>query len=776
MLRSLLKGLMRISTKLFFWFLVVTLVPVFIVGLVVVIFSQNQFSERIANDLTTIAVIQEQRLDDVINLYLDTHTLLSSDLEMAALTKSLVESPAGGQTAARSALNERLLHMHRSTNISRALSVVNLNGEVVGSTSLDFIGKLRPGVLAGNEGQNRSIVSDIGPADRSSLTIRVIGPIRFDGEIVGVLEMTTIAEPITNIASNFTGLGDTGETLLAQATEEGDALLLTPTRFDPQAGMKRTVSHLAADVPVTAALQRQERVFVHDAKDYRGVPVIAASRYYEPLNWGLVVKIDAAEAFRPIREIEYFFWYAILASVLIALFFSYEVSNELGKPLNELTTAAEKIEGGDYSARSVGTTRTDEIGLLATAFNEMAERVEVSHEGLESKVRERTSALKQNLQLVNHLRAVADAILSSIGDAVIATDDKDCISFTNTSFERLFGMRHEDVIGKPIRDMLDVRTESGAEDPSFFRNVYAKRSQVWSGTLYFTRGEETFPAHLTLSPVSLSGVLIGHVLVLRDVTEEKAIERAKTEFVSIASHQLRTPLSAINWYVELLNDQKSGKLTKKQQEYSQTIHESSRRMTDLVNALLNVSRIEMGRISIEPKPQHVERILENTFKELKPQITEKQLYADIDIQKRLPKIPVDENLIRIVFQNLLSNAIKYTPEHGSVHARIVRVNAGTKVKGRRIGEASLLITVSDNGYGIPKDQQEKIFGKLFRADNVMTKAIEGTGLGLYVSKSIIDHSKGLIWFESEEDKGTTFYVTIPLTGMPERAGVKTLIA
>jgi len=249
------------------------------------------------------------------------------------------------------------------------------------------------------------------------------------------------------------------------------------------------------------------------------------------------------------------------------------------------------------------------------------------------------------------------------------------------------------------------------------------------------------------------------VVVFRDVSKEREVDRAKTEFVSLASHQLRTPLSSVNWFAEMLLAGDAGKLTKQQNEFIQKIYDGNQRMVDLVNALLNVSRIELGTFSVEPEPTDIVEISKSVIEELTPQVKEKKLKIEEKYEK-IPKFSADPKLVRIVLQNLLSNAVKYTPEKGKVSADISLKNN------------NILIEIKDSGYGIPKDQQDKIFTKLFRADNVREKETEGTGLGLYIVKSIVDNSGGSISFDSAEDKGTTFHVSLPLSGMKAKEGSK----
>ncbi len=254
------------------------------------------------------------------------------------------------------------------------------------------------------------------------------------------------------------------------------------------------------------------------------------------------------------------------------------------------------------------------------------------------------------------------------------------------------------------------------------------------------------------------------LLLVEDITKEKQIDKAKTEFVSLASHQLRTPLSTVNWYTEMLLAGYTGEINEKQKKYLDEIYRGNQRMVELVNALLNVSRLELGTFVVEPEPTDIVVLAKSAIDEQKNVIDQKKLKFSDHFANDVPKINVDPKLLHMVFQNLLSNAVKYTLEGGSIEFGISLDKEKRYVN----------IRVADTGYGIPKNQQDKIFTKLFRADNVRKKDTEGTGLGLYIVKSIIEHTEGTIRFESEENKGTTFYISLPIEGMKKKEGTKAL--
>ena len=174
-------------------------------------------------------------------------------------------------------------------------------------------------------------------------------------------------------------------------------------------------------------------------------------------------------------------------------------------------------------------------------------------------------------------------------------------------------------------------------------------------------------------------------------------------------------------------------------------------MIGLVNALLSVSRMDLGTFILEPEPIDIVLLIENVVEEQKFAIKEKNIQLSLDFGQNIPIIQADPKLFSMVVQNLLSNAVKYTPVKGKI-----KISLSLNYIDRNI-----LFKINDTGYGIPKNQQDKIFKKLFRADNVREKDTEGTGLGLYIVKAIIDNSGGKVWFESKENKGSTFYVQLP---------------
>ncbi len=452
-------------------------------------------------------------------------------------------------------------------------------------------------------------------------------------------------------------------------------------------------------------------------------------------------------------------------------FFEWAHKRYMGEtfPATVLLTSV-KLKNGEYvqaTVRDITEQKKD-----AEKLKDYTKKVEQANENL-TKTRMAMMNIMGDLRIEKETLAEAkakdEALLESVGDMVVAIDKKGSVIFMNKQSEVMLGKKLPEVIGKSYFDMwLLLYDEEGkkilelADRP--FEKVLKSGKKTIFNDYYCRVDSKKFAASIVVSPIFLDKEVVGAVESMRDITELKRIDKAKSEFVSLASHQLRTPLTAIKWYSEMLLSGDAGKVGKKQKQYLNEIHVGNERMVELVNALLNVSRIELGTLGILPEPADLRKISRSVLEEAKPLILEKKLKVSEEYEKGLPMVAVDSKILQIIFQNLVSNALKYTPKGG-------RVSVGIKKQ-----KSDAVFTVTDSGYGVPKAEQAQLFTKFFRASNIREKDPNGTGLGLYIVKSVVEDFGGKIWFVSEENKGTTFYVSIPLTGMKKKEGIKGLIS
>jgi len=428
------------------------------------------------------------------------------------------------------------------------------------------------------------------------------------------------------------------------------------------------------------------------------------------------------------------------------------------KPLDELTKKSKELAIGDLSKR-INITSHDELGQLGAAFNDMAQKLQEMKQGLENTVKHKTAELEENLEQLKIQQAKDDAIFKSIGEGLILTDNKGIVIFLNKNAEITLDLTRKDCYGKMLKDVLVLYDENAHMVPEENRPISIALNQgitKSSKLLLVKKNDQKINIEMTSSPVIQhcqeddKPTIIGSITTIRDITKEREVDRMKTEFISLASHQLRTPLSSIKWYTEMLLNGDAGPLSPDQLELARSVSASSQIMSEIVGALLNISRIELGKIALNPKPTDLKELINACMKEVEVKYKAKKQILTFEIPENFPKVPIDVEMFKQVYLNLLTNAIKYSPAEGRI-----AINVSIK-------DNQFISTVSDSGYGIPKNQQDKIFKKFFRADNVIKKETDGNGLGLYLVKSIVESSKGKIWFESEEGKGTKFYFSLPL--------------
>lgn len=429
--------------------------------------------------------------------------------------------------------------------------------------------------------------------------------------------------------------------------------------------------------------------------------------------------------------------------------------------INQLKTAIVALEPNSEILKMDAASSIDEASYLINsliklinAHKEFSQKLEVRKIELE-KVNKLLE--QEKFQLVQE-KAKAQSILYAIGDGLIVTDIFGRISIVNQAFTDLLGYKDEEVIGKMMSSIVKKVDKNGIEIETEERLHFlalktgqAQSSRADKSYYYLRKDGSKFPVKISVAPIVIGGQKIGVVEVFKDVTKEEEINKAKNEFVSLASHQLRTPLSSINWYTEMLID--GGNDKDEMELYLSEIKKARSRMTNIINALLDVSRIELGTIQVETKEVDMVQLIERLIKDQYPDIQKKNIRVHTNFTENLPKVSLDEKYFEMVFQNLLSNAIKYTPENKDI---------GVEVDMMQNQEGKIIIKVWDTGYGIPENEHEKIFSKLFRASNIKTLDTDGNGLGLYIAKSIIETIGGQIGFKSKLNQGSLFYIISPL--------------
>ncbi|MDP2864218.1 MAG: ATP-binding protein [bacterium] len=445
-----------------------------------------------------------------------------------------------------------------------------------------------------------------------------------------------------------------------------------------------------------------------------------------------------------------------------------DLEEEIGSRQKRITREMTLLtkDGGKIPVNVSGQFRRDEegnlIGYFFALFNISA--LKKFQEELEKKVKEKTKELegktkeleasgrallnilediKEALRATEEEKNKTQAIITNFTDGLFLFDEKSNLVLVNPQAEVFFEIRARDLINKPILELSTIPALSslakllGPEITGIFRKEF--------------QAKENLVLEVSTIPIMREEEKLGTLVILHDVTREKRIERMKTEFVSIAAHQLRTPLSAIKWALRMLLDGDLGGITVEQKNFIEKTYGSNERMIALINDLLSVARIEEGKYLHKPILTDIELVVKFVIDSFKEEIKRKKLKFEFKkTEKKLPLVLIDVEKIRLAIQNLLDNAIRYTHFDGKVTVSLKRV------------KKEIEVSIKDTGVGIPKDQQERIFTKFFRAANVMRMETDGSGLGLFITKNIIEAHGGKIWFESEENNGSTFHFTLPV--------------
>ncbi len=414
--------------------------------------------------------------------------------------------------------------------------------------------------------------------------------------------------------------------------------------------------------------------------------------------------------------------------------------------IEQVLDIIQKVARGNYRVACTLSKKNDIFDALGIGINMLIddtksgiEKIERGKKNLNRRIKERT------LELENE-RNKFQAIIEGISDGILVINAKSNIIMVNPSSERLLGIKKSQVVGKHVLDCLEDikildlitrRLESGDE-------YYSKELII---TNRETGMERVLNGRIS-SVLTRTGKGLGAVIVLRDITKEKEVDRMKTDFVSNVSHELRTPLASIKGFVSTLIETEVTEDERK--EFLTIVDQESDRLNQLIEDLLDLSRIESGKIRLNFNSVNILEIIKRLEIEVSNKIKKKKIFFKIDVSKSLPMVKADENALLQILVNLVSNAIKFIKK-GGIWIKVKQWDKGKYIK----------FSIQDTGIGIGKRYLEKIFEKFYRIEAI-AHTIPGTGLGLAIAKDLVEKHEGKIWVESEVRKGTTFYFTIPV--------------
>jgi NtrC-family two-component system sensor histidine kinase KinB len=546
--------------------------------------------------------------------------------------------------------------------------------------------------------------------------------------------------------------------LLGYREEAARQFTAYESRFLPWLGRARDNITIAGEEQIVAAIEGGYREYLQQylelARLYREDPARAVEYYHTTV---LTIFSRVRGSATRLREINQDTMFAASAragriasraavsmtgaggvALILGLVFSLGLSSLIVRPVRRMSEATRQIAEGSYDVQ-VDTTSQDELGRLAESFNAMVARLRSYHH--------------LNIGKIMEEKRKNDALIRSIDDGILLINDQLSVTNMNPAAERMFNLRFEEdnprhfleLIGNTELFGLLKSVVEGGKIPSFEDGGNILTARQNGGTQYYQ-----FSFTPVLSPERKR---LGIVLLFRDITKLKEIDRLKDEFMIAASHELKTPLTGIEMSIGLLRESLAGRIGGRDAEMLEVAGTEVGRLKSLVGDLLDLSKIESGNIALELEPIAAETLIERTCAIFKPQAAERSIGLAWAAEEGAGRVRVDANKIGWVLSNLIANALRYTHPGGHI-----------EVRGRRAG-GFVYFSVSDDGAGIPKEHQSKIFDKFVQVKAAGLKAggrEGGSGLGLAICREIVRAHGGTIWVDSEPGKGSTFTFTVPI--------------
>jgi signal transduction histidine kinase len=670
---------MMIRTKLIIIFLIISIVPLTIFGTLNYLNTEQALTKETLNKLETLATLQEKNIQNLVDQNLEKLNLVSSRLQLK-VELDKYNNNNGNKTQSQQFITRIINPVKSESKSFEDIYILSPMGQIVASTNNASIGRNHSTDEFFIKGSKQNDVTIFFKDPQGNLRVYLTGPLILNGnKLVGVVSIISNLDTLLSQIQTYEGLGETGEFNLVKRDDNGDALLINPLRFDPAAALTLRVDKDDVQTPIIQALLKNEKTFTNIV-DYRGVPVLAVTRYIEGVDWGLVAKIDKAEGFAALDNLRNL---TILTGIIVAALVvvtSLFLGQSMSLPIRKLRDAAQNIARGNFGMK-IQVNSSDETGQLANQFENMKQSIQYTNQNLNQIVYDRTKKLEE----ANKQLALANEQL-------------------------------------------------------------------------------------------------------------KLNEKAQKEFINVAAHELRTPIVPILGLSELLYSQMNKSMPdddndkgrkqllqpeqqekqqqqdflqkKKQLEKLEVIIRNASRLQRLTEDILDVTKIESQALKLRLEKANLKDLISDiigdyTRSEIGKLKSNVKIRFEPHDKDSSILVNVDMGRIAQIISNLISNALKFT-EEGSITVAIDK-------KISKDNNNQVIVSVKDTGAGIDPEILPRLFTKF------ATKSDVGTGLGLYISKSIIEAHGGKIWAENNKNnnnnnnnldeqtrRGSTFYFMLPL--------------
>ncbi len=442
--------------------------------------------------------------------------------------------------------------------------------------------------------------------------------------------------------------------------------------------------------------------------------------------------------------IEYGLW--MIVPLCVATIIGRLISLRYLRPLVQLRRGAERMEAGTYEPLPVDRMASGEFSDLTRAFNHMV-----------AVIASREAAQREQNRLLADLNQRMETVLNATNDGIALLDKEGRFMLVNRRFCELLGIRMDALLYQPISEAQALLTARLARPERLLSRLGPLTDQdeahqvgVSEEIVEVLAAERRFVQVYTAPVRDDHLTLTGRIVALHDITRETEVDKMKTEFISVVSHELRTPLTSIKGYTDLLLTEEAGEINELQREFLEILEGSTNRLTNLINDVLDISRLESGHVDVKLERVNYQRIVTDVLRLMRASADEKAVSLDASMPSEWPDVRGDADKITQILANLVNNAIKYTPTGGWAKVSL------------EIQGGAMVTCVADSGIGISQDDQKKLFQKFFRADNSTTREAGGTGLGLSIVKTMVELLGGAVWMESEAGEGSRFYFSLPI--------------
>ena len=626
------------------------------------IFTYTEMEQTIKSEilkkLEIVAKLKEKNFQDVFEQNNEKLNLVSSRYQLKVELDNYNKNTNNNyKTASQKIMNQILNAIKPEITKFEDIIVLDLSGKVVASTNNTYLGTIHTNDIYFSEGKRQNNVTILYKDKSQDLKSYLTGPLMLDDKLLGVVTIFYNLGDLLSMFKVFEEQVATGEINLVKKDSNGDALIINPLRFNPDASLNLTVSKDKVDTPIIQSLLKNEKTFA-ETKDYRGVDVLAVTRYLEKLGWGLVVKMDKVEAFAPLENVKYI---TILSGIMVGvaiIITATFLGNSISRPIKKLRDIMNEVAHGKFDSK-IDVKGPTEIEELANQLERMRYNIANTNTHLNELVKERTKKIEN---AILKLKENEEALEESNKNLVIAN-------------ERL-----------------------------------ARQSKV------------------------------------------------QREFINITAHELRTPIVPIITLTELLysiikkenkSEKNLSKENEKKQEFLQVILRNCYRLYRLTEDILDVTKIESETLKLNKERVELNEIIGNVINDYKEIVSKKRYGSDhitleFEPSKENIFVKADKGRLTQVLSNILDNALKFTKE-GNIIISI-----------KKLKNEELMVSIKDNGTGIDPEILPQLFKKF------ATKSEQGTGLGLFISKNIIEAHGGIMWGENNsESNGSTFYFTLP---------------